>query len=389
MRVLIATTAFPRWSGDIHGVFVWEAARALREAGAQVSVVAMHAPGSARHEWLDGIEIFRPPYLPERWEIMRKETGGIPVIWRKSKLARLTLAPFALRHTLAIAHIARRNRVDLIHANWTLSTLTAGLGKSIHRKPIVATVQGSDIYQGSRVAGGARLTRLALSAANTVIALSQSLREATAQFGVPINTIEVIPNGVDVGRFVPVEHERDCMVLFAGSLIERKGVRFLLAAAARIVKVVPDCRFVIAGDGMQREALMQLAEQLGVAGCVQFLGEQTQDQLRGWMQRAWVFVLPSLEEGLGVVLLEALACGTPCVGSRVGGIPDVVVPGTGLLVPPADELALADAIVQLLQNPTQWQALSTAARQRALDYYSWPIIAVQLMQVFEKVVAGR
>jgi len=134
---------------------------------------------------------------------------------------------------------------------------------------------------------------------------------------------------------------------------------------------------------------MQLAEQLGVAGCVQFLGEQTQDQLRGWMQRAWVFVLPSLEEGLGVVLLEALACGTPCVGSRVGGIPDVVVPGTGLLVPPADELALADAIVQLLQNPTQWQALSTAARQRALDYYSWPIIAAQLMQVFEKVLAGR
>ena len=69
MKLLIATTAFPRWPGDIHGVFVWEAARALRNAGAKICVVAMHAPGSASHEWLEDIEIIRPPYLPERWEI--------------------------------------------------------------------------------------------------------------------------------------------------------------------------------------------------------------------------------------------------------------------------------------------------------------------------------
>ena len=327
---------------------------------------------------------------------MRKETGGIPVIWRKSKLARLTLAPFALRHALAIAHHARRNQVDLIHANWTLSTLTAGLGQFIHRKPIVATVQGSDIYQGSRVAGGARLTRLALSAAHTVVALSQSLREATAQLGVPVGKITVIPNGVDVdvfAPFAPIDVARDregvgeCIVLFAGSLIERKGVKFLLTAAARIVQDRPDCRFIIAGDGMQRQALTNYAEQLGLAGHVQFIGEQTQDQLRAWMQRACVFVLPSLEEGLGVVLLEAMACGTPCVGSRVGGIPDVVVPGTGLLVPPSDADALAQSILQLLQNPEQWLAFSRAARQRVVSGYSWPIVAGQLMQVFERVIA--
>ena len=388
MKILIATTAFPRWPGDIHGVFVWEAARALHELGARVSVVAMHAPGSAQHEWVDGIEVIRPQYLPERWEIMRKETGGIPVIWRKNKWARLTLGPFALRHAWAIAHHARRNQVDVIHANWTLSTLTVGLGQAVHRKPIVATVQGSDIYQGSRVAGGARLTRLALASPKAIIALSQSLKTATAQLGISSDKIEVIPNGVDVRRFAPLATDgtREPLVLFAGSLIERKGVRYLLDAAAQILRTATACRFVIAGDGTQRAMLEQTAVQLGISHRVEFIGEQTQEQLRAWMQRARVFVLPSLEEGLGVVLLEALACGTPCVGSRVGGIPDVITPETGLLVPPADADALAQAISQLLENPARWQTYSRAARQRAVAHYSWPTVAAQLMQVYQRVL---
>ncbi len=396
MRILIATTAFPRWPGDIHGVFILEEARALQAAGAQVSVVAMHAPGAAHHESIDGIEVIRPPYLPERWEIMRKETGGIPAMWRKNKLARLTLIPFALRHALAIAQFATRRQVDLIHANWTLSTLTAGLGQPLHRKPIVATVHGSDIYQGGRMTGGARLSRLALSTAHTVIAVSQSLRDETVKLGVPADKIVVVPDGIDTQRFAPATQgdgtpsERENLVVFAGSLIERKGVHFLLEAAAQVVAGVPNCRFVIAGDGILRESLTQHAEKLGLAGYVQFTGEQTQDQLRDWMQRASAFVLPSLEEGLGVVLLEAMACGTPCVGTRVGGIPDVVVPNTGLLVPPADATALAHAILQLLRDPACWHAFSLAARQRAQECYSWPVIAAQLMGVFERAaVAGR
>ena len=206
----------------------------------------------------------------------------------------------------------------------------------------------------------------------------------------PANKIVVVPDGIDTQRFAPAvlntgtNGERENVVVFAGSLIERKGVRFLLEAAAKVVVAVPDCRFVIAGDGLQRATLVQQAQQLGLAECVQFTGELTQDQLRDWMQQARVFVLPSLEEGLGVVLLEAMACGTPCVGTRVGGIPDVVVPGTGLLVPPADATALAQSILKLLQNPAQWRAFSLAARQRAQACYSWPVIAGQLMQVFEQ-----
>jgi glycosyltransferase involved in cell wall biosynthesis len=230
------------------------------------------------------------------------------------------------------------------------------------------------------------LTRLALNRAFRVLALSSSLAEATQALGVDADRIEIVPNGVDTGRVRPGQAERDSIILFVGSLIERKGVRTLIEALPRVSQACPGYQVVVAGDGPQLGALQALTRTFGVESQVTFVGAQTPEQIQAWMGRASVFVLPSLEEGLGVVLLEALASGTPCVASRVGGIPDVVTPDTGELVPPGDPVALSDALVRVLADPVRRAELSRNARRRALELFDWQTIATRLSDIYRAAI---
>jgi glycosyltransferase involved in cell wall biosynthesis len=116
------------------------------------------------------------------------------------------------------------------------------------------------------------------------------------------------------------------------------------------------------------------------------VGFQSQDGVRALMQRARVLVLPSLEEGMGVVLVEAMACGTPVVASRVDGILDVVAPDVGVLVPPKDPMELAKGIRTILENPIRWKEYSHQARARAVNYYSWDRIASQFVEIYRSLI---
>jgi glycosyltransferase involved in cell wall biosynthesis len=388
VKVCIVTTAFPRWPGDDRGIFVFEAARAVQALGAQVRVIAMHSPGAKTRERIDAIDIIRPRYLrPEKWEMLQKEGGGLPIMWRKSKVARLTVLPFGLVHTLAIMRHARD--CDIVHANWTLSAAAAVLAKAVHRRPVVVTVQGSDVFQAARLPVVDRVTVAALRRCAKVLALSHSLASALHSLGVPPSQVEIVPNGVDLDRFRPEAGEREPLILFVGALIERKGVRHLIAALPTVLQAWPDYRLAIVGEGAQGDDLKRLAAELGVGDRVDFVGSQTPRQVSSWMRRAKLFVLPSLEEGLGVVLLESLASGTPCLGSDVGGIPDVVTPDVGRLVPPADPHALAAAMLNLLSSPEAWNTLSQNARQRAQTYFSWHAIGTRVMNIYQECLSGN
>ncbi|MGD8998294.1 MAG: glycosyltransferase [Anaerolineae bacterium] len=386
MKVCVVTTAFPRWPGDGQAVFVWEAVRAIARQGIQVRVVAMHSPESRVHETMDGVEVLRPRYWwPERWEYLRKEgPAGLPVAWRKYPLARVQILPFLLVHALTAARCARS--CDLIHAQWTLSAGAAQLGRWLHQRPILVTVQGSDIFQVTRHPLGAWLTQKVLLQCDGITALSQALKDATTALGIREDRIEIIPNGVDTDEFTPPADDiREDVILYVGTLIKRKGLKYLLGAMPEIMRSHPGFRLVLVGEGPEEQALRQLADEVDVAKRVSFLGFQPPDQVRAWMQRARVLVLPSLEEGMGVVLLEALACGTPVVGSRVDGIQDVITPQVGRLVPPADSAALSEAIQAILSDSQQWADMSQQGRHRAVTHYDWDHIATQFVNLYESI----
>jgi glycosyltransferase involved in cell wall biosynthesis len=386
MKVCIVTTAFPRWVGDGQGAFVWEAARSVANQGVQVQVVAMHSPGLPPRATMDGIEVVRPRYFrPERWEILRKEGGGLPITWQKYPLGRLQILPFFLAHTFATVRCARS--CDLVHAHWTLSTACAIAGRPAHRRPILATLHGSDIFRVTTSPVGAWLTRQVLLRSDRVMAVSRALMEPAVRLGVPSWKFAVIPDGVDTNRFVPIPNgEREDVVLFVGSLIQRKGAKYLLSAIPEVLRSLPDYRLVLVGDGPQDHMLKALAEESGVSDRISFLGFQPQEEVRRWMQKAKLLVLPSLEEGLGVVLLEALACGTPVVASRVDGIPEVITPEVGVLVPPADGAALGLAIRSVLENQHTWAEMSRRARERAASLYDWNHIAAQWIALYRSML---
>ncbi len=385
MKVCILTTAFPRWDGDNRGPFIFEAAKALYRKGIQVRVVAMHNPGSKVQEYLDGIEVIRPRYLPEQLEILQKEGGGLPEVWRTYPFAKFAMFPFLVAHSLAVTRYSRD--CDLIHANWTLSGAVAWWTKWIHQKPYIVTVQGSDIFKASRMPGVKTITKLCLQQSRQVIALSRSLAEHTVRLGIDSSRVQIIPNGVDVDWFHPIPpDQREPIILFVGSLIERKGARYLIKAMPSILEKQPGYRLVIVGEGPEEGELTKLVDQLGIRASVNFVGGQTQDQVRRWMQKAKVFVLPSLEEGLGVVLLEALACGTPIVATKVGGIIDVVSPEVGVMIEPKSDDHISSAVIELLINEVVWNEMSKNARERANTYYDWEVIASQIIEIYKRTI---
>lgn len=383
MKICIVTTAFPRWENDTRGVFVYECALALHNLGHSVRVIAMHNPGAKRKETLHGIEVVRIPYLPERWEVLQKDSAGLPQAWKENPWARVAVVPFLIVHTLAVAVFARG--CDVIHANWSLSAFCVMITQFLHQRPYVVTVQGSDIFNAAKKPGIRTFTRMALNRAKKVLALSQALSKETAQLGVTAEKIAVVPNGVDTSKFIASnEIEREPVILYVGSLIDRKGVRYLIEAFHQVHKQYPDYRLVIVGEGVDKNALSELVDQMQLNEKVLFTGPQTQEQVRFWMQRSKVFALPSLEEGQGVVVLEALACGTPCVGTQVGGIPDMLIPEVGVLVPPKDPTALAQAICGMLSDPFAWERMSESSRHRAQTFYDWSRIAARIVKIYQQ-----
>jgi glycosyltransferase involved in cell wall biosynthesis len=185
----------------------------------------------------------------------------------------------------------------------------------------------------------------------------------------------------------------DFTVLFVGRLVARKGVSTLLEAARRLAPTLR-LRVSVIGDGPERPTLEAQVARDGLQDVVQLRGRVPSAELVQAYQESGVLVLPAVvdargdTEGLGVVLLEAMSCGTPVVASDIGGITDIVTHDqTGLLVPPGDPAALAAAIQRLATDPALWRRLAQAGRRRFHDDFSWTAIARRWEETYRAAVS--
>ena len=207
--------------------------------------------------------------------------------------------------------------------------------------------------------------------ATRIIAVSHFIANCLEEKGFPKEKIVVHYIGVNTLEFTPDPAvQRKKVVLFVGRLVEKKGCEFLIRAMKEVQSVVPDAQLVVIGDGPLRRDLEQLAAATLLN--FSFLGTQPVSTVRAWMNRARVFCVPSLvarsgdAEGFGMVFIEAQALGTPVVSFASGGVPEAVAHGvTGFLAPERDWRQLAKHIVDLFQNQTLWNLLSTRASERA------------------------
>ncbi len=230
-----------------------------------------------------------------------------------------------------------------------------------------------------------------------VVSTEQEMRDLARLYGSPVHNVSVVPAGVDTEAFRPTdqyEARRDLglternIVLYVGRIEPLKGLDILIGALAYI-EDIPDIRLVVVGgspgtdDEMGR--LKALSRELGVADHVTFTGAVNHAQLPQYYNAADVFVLPSYHESFGLVALEAMACGTPVVASRVGGLTSFVSDGvTGYLIPWHCPEPFARRIEMLLSNPTLRSIMGQAARSRALDM-TWARAVDRTMNVYESV----
>lgn len=265
------------------------------------------------------------------------------------------------------ASVVRDFQPQLLHAHFaTEPTETARALAGQFKLPFTFTAHGYDIRRKPPADFAARA-----AAARAVVTVSHAnARHIVATFGVPAEHLHVIPCGVDVTRFRPLNGALPVadppLIVCVARLEKVKNLGLLLAACAELRQRGTSFRCVIVGDGRQRAELEATHRQLALSDAVQFAGAATQQQVVGWWQRASVAVLTSENEGMPVCLMEAAACGVPAVATAVGGVPEVIEDGTtGLLTPAGDAPALATALQRALTDQPWAARAGRAARRRA------------------------
>jgi D-inositol-3-phosphate glycosyltransferase len=310
---------------------------------------------------------------------------------------------------------------DLVHSHYWLSGEVAEVLRARWRVPVVqmfhtlALVKAQAMDDSLNGEGQARelAERAAVGIADRIVAASEiELSDLMTLYGADPEKVRVVPLGVDTTVFRPLRQAdaraalgRDAcefMILFVGRIEQVKGIDVLLEAVGDLLRGRRDlqrrtCLVVVGGaidpnaDGSESDKIAELRAMVdahGIAQNVDFVGSLDQQELGLYYAAADVCAVPSLTESFGLVALEAMACGTPVVATRVGGLQTVVTGDSGLLVPPNDAEALADAIASLLDDMALRLQLSAGARARA-QQFTWTKVADGIEDIYRELLPAR
>jgi glycosyltransferase involved in cell wall biosynthesis len=387
VRVLFLAHSYPRRAGDAAGSFLLRLAVGLRAAGVEVRVLAPAAAGLAPTDVIEGVSVRRVRYAPRAWETLAY-TGTMAEAVQGSWRSRAALLGLLGSGAAAVAVEARRWPADVVHAHWWFpGALAAVAPGALGGRPLVLTMHGSDVRLAAKLAPARALFARVAQRASAVTAVSRWLCSQAVAMA-PALHCEVAPMPVAVELFSPpVRDDARDGLLFVGRLSAQKGVDALLRAVADMHVATP---LTIVGSGPEEPTLRALAETLGIAQRVRWMPAQPQTALPSLYASARALVIPSREEGLGLVAVEAHLCGTPVVAFASGGLPDVVRHlDDGLLVPAGDVGALAAALDALNADPARAARLGAAGRTTALASFAPAAAAERYRAIYERVRAHR
>jgi len=301
-----------------------------------------------------------------------------------------------------LAHILRREEFQILHCHTPHAHAIAIAARWFTRQgrfPKLVVARRVDFSVAQRDYFG--LSRRKYNRADCVISVSQAVRDVLVRDGVDPHKIVLVREGIDVARIdaAPDRHDQvrhslglregEKLVANIAALTDHKGQRYLVEAVPAIRAARPDARVVIFGEGELRGALEAQARALGLGDTLIFAGFRPPDEIPSILKAVDVFVFPSILEGLGTSLFDAMAAGTPIVASRVGGIPELVRDGqTGLLVTPRDPQALARAVVRLLDSPELARQLRESARRFVQAEGTHHRMVEETIRVYEQLLRG-
>lgn len=385
MKILTFTSLFPNAIRPEFGVFVYQRVAAVaRRSSNEVEVIAP-------------VPYF-PTWIPaERWrnftKIPKSETvGSLSVAHPRYPLLPGVMPLHGwlifLGCLLECRRLHRKHNFDCIDAHYVYPDGFAAilLGKALGI-PVFLTARGTDINVFPEFRLIRPMIRWSLRRAAGVVAVSEALKKLMVELGTPPDKIKVIANGIDAGRFraVPQAAARQELgiplnakvIMSVGALIPAKSHEMLIRAVAGLGAKDSKPKLYIAGEGQLRESLTNLIKELHLEEQVFLMGRQPNEKLNLWFSAADISCLASLREGMPNVVLESLACGTPVVATRVGGVPEVLVSDKlGLLVEP-DTNAIAEGLEKALR--TQWDRDFIARETQAR---TWDVVAEEVETYF-------
>jgi glycogen(starch) synthase len=363
MRVLFLSLGFLPEIGGIE-ILAGKFLPAMRQRGHEYLVVtSRNNPTLPEQTIYKGIPIHRFPF----WQSLANVDELVLVTQQVAKLKRL-FAP-------ELIHLNGVGRDSFFHL------VTAGA----HAAPLLITLHGEWVAQADALVGSAlRSADWVAGCSDSVLKVGQSLAPDIIPHSCVIyNAVE---EAATAPESLPVDTQR---VLCLGRMSQEKGFDLALAAFALLVKRFPRARLVFAGDGPTRRHLEQQATALGVEQVVEFLGWVSRDRLPDLINTCAVVVIPSRQESLPLVALEAGLMARPVVGTRVGGLPEIVLhQQSGLLVDKEDSAALAQAIVYLFEHPDSAAQMGQAARNRVQKKFNWEQHIDSYDLLYRKLVAN-
>ena len=378
LSVVFVTSWYPTREHPIAGVFIREHAKAVQLYD---DVLVIHTSQRAGlHGWWQLDE--------ERDDTLAEGVLTYRLWYRKTpfRATSFLLRAWGLVGAMRVLR-GRGVRPNLLHAHIYDSAAATVLASLAFRLPLVLTEQASAFL--SRLRGASLLVaRLAFRAARVSMPVSRHLEMATRRHGIG-GEFRVLPNVVDLDLFHPPKRATDRppvrQVLFVGllDLAHKKGIPSLLRVLAERERHRRDWHLDVVGDGPARQYYERMVADLGIGGRVSFHGLRAKPVVAQLMREADVFVLPSLYETFGCVLIEAMASGLPIVSTSTGAIPDLVDSETGILVPPGDAAALASAIEQMLSSLHKYDRQAIAQKARR---FSPEVVGATIDTVYREVL---
>ncbi|WP_340819089.1 glycosyltransferase family 4 protein [Methanolobus sp. WCC4] len=378
MNICIMCQDFPPLIGGI-AAHVHELSKALAKQGNEVHVIVPRYPYNLKwEENFDGIHVHRV------FQIRKRFLSGNLYI------------PFAIAKLLSVI---KKHNIDVVHyhSSYPESIIT----KYIKNKPVIFTAHESGFLEMASNERFINKLKYRLSHPDIIIGPSQELADVPTKFGVDKNKTIFISNGVDVDKFSPsISGSRirekykvkddEIVVLCPRRLAPKNGVIYLIEAIPQIAAINQKIKFVIVGEGgfkKQRTEMEDTLINLSLDDKVIFTGDIPNHEMPEFFAASDIVVLPSLMEATSIAGLEAMSSSKPLIGTTVGGIPYLIDDNiTGILVPPKDSEALANAIDRLTKDEDMRNYMGLNARKKVETEFSWEIIAKKTLRIYEELI---
>lgn len=384
-KILILTHNYIRFPGDHAGLFVHVLAKGFVRNGYKVFVLAPHQKGLKTFEMMDDVAVYRFRYAPAGKEKLAYR-GNMHELVARSWTNKLFFLSFLASFLVRALTLSLKKEIDLIFAQWWIPGGVIGyLLSFLSQKPLILTSHGTDIRILEKTGLSSWLAELVFGRAKYVTTVSSFLKERLDKsIKLAKDKVKVIPMPVTSETFTttPLKHEGIKSILCVARFTPQKGLDIFLKACKILQEKGIDFQAKMVGEGPLKNFLRQEIIHLNLEDRVSLIDIMSQEKLNLLYAESYLCVLPSVEEGFGLVLVEAQLCKRPVVGTRSGGITDIIQDGkSGILVPPGDHLSLAAAMEKILTDEKLASQLAEDGYQSAMAKFSSEMVLKKYMEL--------